>query len=364
MVIGLGLAKDSGTWGEDRELLELLEGSCHRAAGLVKQLLAFSSQSIMDLKSLDLAGTVERKLELCRSLLGEGIELKFTRSPALSRVRADQALLEQVLRNLCQNAQEAMKHGGVLRVDVSEEAVGKEREKAFPDARAGQFVRLTVSDSGCGMDEKTVKRLFEPFFTTKSVVKGAGLSLASVQGIVRQHRGWVEVESRVDQGSTFRVYLPAEVRPADTLVAAQPAAPVRGGRRTILLVEDEEVLRKVTRKLLARMGYQVLEAADGAAALEVWAAHEAEIDMIFTDMVMPGELSGLDVVQQVMGKKPGLKAIITSGYNMEKADLEAARTSGILYLPKPWAFEELAEIMGAMLGSGVAPTSQSNAVRI
>jgi CheY-like chemotaxis protein len=252
----------------------------------------------------------------------------------------------------------------VLRVELGEEEVGAERGKSHLDAQAGRFVRLVVRDNGRGMDEQTLKQLFEPFFTTKDVVQGAGLSLATVQGIVRQHHGWVEVESRVGQGSTFRVYLPVEVRERDTTVLARPVAPTLGSRGLVLLAEDDESLRKVTRKLLARMGYQVLEAADGAAALEVWAAHEAEIDMIFTDMVMPGELSGLDVVQQVMGKKPGLKAIITSGYNMEKADLEAARTSGILYLPKPWAFEELAEIMGAMLGSGVAPTSQSNAVRI
>ena len=140
------------------------------------------------------------------------------------------------------------------------------------------------------------------------------------------------------------------MRTGATLVSAGPAAPALSGRGLILLVEDDEILRKMTRKFLVRLGYQVVEAADGAEALAVWAAHEAEIELVFTDMVMPGELSGLDVARQVMAKKPGVKAIIASGYNTEKADLEAARVSGILYLPKPWVFKELAEILEAMLG--------------
>jgi CheY-like chemotaxis protein len=202
------------------------------------------------------------------------------------------------------------------------------------------------------MNERTMKRLFEPFFTTKKVVKGAGLSLATVRGIVRQHGGWVEVESVVGQGSAFRVYLPLEVRTADTAVATPQAKGGVVGSGTILLVEDEESLRTLTRKFLVREGYQVLEAADGAEALALWAEHEAEIDLIFTDMVMPGAFSGLDVAQQAMAKKPGLKAIITSGYNTAEADLEKARTSGILYLPKPWLFKEAAEIMRGFLGGG------------
>jgi CheY-like chemotaxis protein len=350
-IIGaLELAKLSGSWGEDRELLGVMEASCHRAAGLVKRLLASSSQSVTRPQSLDLAATVAKQLEVLRPLLGVGITLKFNRPPSLSRVRADKALVEEVVRELCRNALEAMKSGGVLRVELGEEEVGAERGKSHPDARAGRFVRLVVGDTGRGMDEQTLKRLFEPFFTTKDVVQGAGLSLATVQGIVRQHGGWVEVESRVGQGSTFRVYLPAEVRTGATVVSAGPFRPALGSRGLILLVEDEESLRQLTQKFLVRLGYQVLEAADGAEALALWAAHETEIDLIFTDMVMPGELSGLDVARQVMAKKPGLKAIITSGYNTEKADLEAALISGIIYLPKPWVFKELAEIMGAMLG--------------
>ena len=291
-------------------------------------------------------------MERLRPLLGEGITLEFNRPPSLSRVWADKALVELVVRELCVNAQEAMPSGGVLRVEVGEEDVGAERGKRHLDARAGRFVRLVVGDTGHGMDEQTLKRLFEPFFTTKDVVQGSGLSLATVQGIARQHGGWVEVESRVGQGSTFRVYLPAEVRTADAVVLAGPVAPAAGGRGLILLVEDDEILRKMTQKFLVRLGYQVVEAANGAEALAVWAAHEAEIELVFTEMVVPGVLSGLDVARQVMGKKPGVKAIIASGYNTEKADLEAARTSGILYLPKPWGFTELTEILGAMLGSG------------
>ena len=352
MMTGLELSKLSGSWGEDGELLGVMEASCQRAARLVKQLLASSAQSVTRPQSLDFAATVAKGLERLRPLLGEGITLEFNRPPSLSRVWADKALVELVVRELCVNAQEAMPSGGVLRVEVGEEDVGAERGKRHLDARAGRFVRLVVGDTGHGMDEQTLKRLFEPFFTTKDVVQGSGLSLATVQGIARQHGGWVEVESRVGQGSTFRVYLPAEVRTADAVVLAGPVAPAAGGRGLILLVEDDEILRKMTQKFLVRLGYQVVEAANGAEALVVWAAHEAEIELVFTDMVMPGVLSGLDVARQVMAKKPGVKAIIASGYNTEKADLEAARTSGILYLPKPWGFTELTEILGAMLGSG------------
>ena len=352
MMTGLELSKLSGSWGEDGELLGVMEASCQRAARLVKQLLASSAQSVTRPQSLDFAATVAKGLERLRPLLGEGITLEFNRPPSLSRVWADKALVELVVRELCVNAQEAMPSGGVLRVEVGEEDVGAERGKRHLDARAGRFVRLVVGDTGHGMDEQTLKRLFEPFFTTKDVVQGSGLSLATVQGIARQHGGWVEVESRVGQGSTFRVYLPAEVRTADAVVLAGPVAPAAGGRGLILLVEDDEILRKMTQKFLVRLGYQVVEAANGAEALVVWAAHEAEIELVFTDMVMPGVLSGLDVARQVMAKKPGVKAIIASGYNTEKADLEAARTSGILYLPKPWVFKELVEIMGAMMGTG------------
>jgi CheY-like chemotaxis protein len=343
-----------------------MEGSCERAAGLVRQLLAASRQSMLCRQSLDLADMVTRHMQALHPQIEEGIRVEFTSPPSLSRVTADGALLEQVLQSLCQNAREAMRNGGVLRVDLREEAVGVEREKTHLDAKAGRFVRLTVSDTGCGMEGQTRRRLFEPFFTTKNVAHSAGMSLAAVQGIVRQHHGWVEVESRVGQGSTFRVYLPVEVRTDGPVVTTSPAKSGAGASGMILLVEDEESLRKLTQKYLVRLGYQVLEAADGAAALEVWAAHEAEIDLIFTDMVIPGELSGLDVARQVMAQKPGLKAIITSGYYMHKyeADVKQSRASGIIYLPKPCSFHDLAAAVRSFLGCGVAPTFQSNAARI
>jgi signal transduction histidine kinase/ActR/RegA family two-component response regulator len=366
IVMGLGLAKTAGPLGEDPELLAVMEGSCERAAGLVRQLLAASRQSMLCRQSLDLADMVTRHMQALHPQIEEGIRVEFTSPPSLSRVTADGALLEQVLQSLCQNAREAMRNGGVLRVDLREEAVGVEREKTHLDAKAGRFVRLTVSDTGCGMEDQTRRRLFEPFFTTKNVAHSAGMSLAAVQGIVRQHQGWVEVESQVGQGSTFRVYLPVEVPTEGAVVKTSPAKSGAGANGTILLVEDEESLRKLTGKFLTRLGYPVLEAADGAAALEVWAAHAAEIGLIFTDMVIPGELSGLDVARQVMAQKPGLKAIITSGYYMHKyeADVKQSRASGIIYLPKPCSFHDLAAAVRSFLGSRVAPASQSNAVMI
>jgi len=352
ILLGVELVKTPGTQGENPEVLEDMESGCQRAAGLVRQLLALSQQSVMQQRSLDLGATVSEQLGALRELLGEGIKLEFTRPDALSRVKADEALIKQVLRNLCLNAREAMKRGGVVRLELSEEEVGPEREKACLDARAGRFVRLSVSDTGCGMDEGTIKRLFEPFFTTKGVGEGTGLGLATVRGIVQQHQGWVEAESQLGKGTTFKVYLPVEALVAETAVATTAKEQVVGGGGTILLAEDEPGLRKVTRRFLDRQGYQVLEAADGEEALAVWAAHRAEIDLIFTDMVMPGRLSGLDVAQRALAEKPGVNVVITSGHNTDRLELERACEGRILYLPKPCPMEELVALLRRCLGKG------------
>ena len=258
----------------------------------------------------------------------------FLAPAGLPWVNADQTMLEQVLLNLCLNARDAMKKGGRLRLHLEEAEVSAERAKAQDGAQPGRQVCLSVSDTGCGMDERTLKRLFEPFFTTKDVGQGTGLGLATVRGIVEQLLGWVEVESCVERGSTFRVYLPG----IDPPVAAQAASqlkPSLRGRGTILMVEDELSIRKVTRTLLSHTGYVVLEAANADEALLLWEAHRAEIDLIYTDMVMPGALSGLQLAERALGEKPSLKVIITSGYNINQVDLDKTSEVRVVYLPKP-----------------------------
>jgi PAS domain S-box-containing protein len=346
-LMSLELAQQSDDPTERSELLLGAQTASQRAAHLVKQLLAFGRRSVMQPQPLDLAGMVANLLPELRDRLGERIRLEFVHPHALPWIKADKTLLEQVLLNLCLNARDAMKAGGQLCLSLKAETVEEERAKRIPDARGGQFVRLSVSDTGCGMDARVLERLFEPFFTTKDVGQGTGLGLATVRGTIQQHQGWIEVESRVGEGSTFKVYLP--VYEASRLVApSAPGEPLTGGG-TILLVEDEPVLRRLTRNVLARNGYNVLEAADASEALALWADHRSTIDLIFTDMVMPGDLSGLQLGQRAMAEKPGLRVIITSGYNTDQVDLESVVKAAIVYLPKPCPPGKLLEVIGKCL---------------
>jgi PAS domain S-box-containing protein len=333
MLMNINLAEMLTLGTEVREHLHEMQALCQRSADLVKQLLAFSRRSVMRIQPIDLTATVSQQCKMLSRLLGEGIAVKFSSPDGLSWVNADKAMIEQVLLNLCLNARDATRRGGLIQLGLAEAEIGPEQAKAHPEAQAGRFVCLSVTDTGCGMDELTMKRLFEPFFTTKPVGQGTGLGLAMVGGVIQQHHGWVEVESCVRKGSTFRVYLPTVAQPL-----AAPPIPKREtlahGNGTILLVEDEPAVRSVTRLLLVRMGYLVLEATNGLEALAIWARHRATIDLIYTDMVMPGDLTGLQMVEQMLADKPGVKAIITSGYNTDLLDLGKTGETSIVYLPK------------------------------
>jgi len=334
MMMNLDMVKTCDPNAEARELLTEMEALSRRAADLIKQLLAFSRQSVMQFQPMDLAVTVSRQSKMLERLLGERTTLELSLPRNLSWVNADQAMIEQVLLNLCLNARDAMKNGGLLRLELTESEVAAKEATGYDDAKPGKYVCLSVTDTGPGMDEHTLERLFEPFFTTKEVGQGTGLGLATVRGIVQQHQGLVEVESAVGKGSTFRVYLPAVAPP---LLAAKtvPVETRLRGKGTILLVEDEPSVRKATRKLLVRTGYVVMEAADGKEALALWEAHRAEVDLVYTDMVMPGDLSGLQLADRILDAEPDKKVIITSGYTTQVMDLEKGAKSPIVYLPKP-----------------------------
>jgi CheY-like chemotaxis protein len=186
-----------------------------------------------------------------------------------------------------------------------------------PEARAGDFVCLSVSDTGTGIAPEVLPRIFEPFFTTKEVGKGTGLGLATVYGIVQQHQGWLQVSSQVGEGSTFKVFLPAIPTPAGRAPAAEAEAEIRGGKETILLVEDEHTVRVMTRRMLESKGYRIREATTAREALEVWQSHAGEIALLLTDIVMPGEMTGRDLAEQLRGQRPGLKVIFMSGYSAD-----------------------------------------------
>jgi CheY-like chemotaxis protein len=251
-------------------------------------------------------------------------------------------MIEQVIMNLALNARDAMPAGGKLAIAIESLQVEPDRVAAKPDVRPGQFLCLSVSDSGCGMDAATRDRIFEPFFTTKELGKGTGLGLATVHGIVAQHKGWLEVESEVGKGATFKVFLPASAKKL-TGSMPEPMTVSMRGHETILLVEDEVALRRSVALNLGKLGYAVFEAENGQAAMNLWLQRRGEIDLLFSDMVMPEGLTGLDLAEKLKKAKPNLKVIISSGYSAEIVGPSRLDAQGIIYLQKPYRVETLAK---------------------
>jgi CheY-like chemotaxis protein len=276
-------------------------------------------------------------------LVGETIELRFKSPATLPFVHADQSMIEQVVMNLASNARDAMPDGGTLIVEISETFVGPEHTETHPEAAAGHYVKLEVTDTGCGMNEATRAHIFEPFFTTKDIGKGTGLGLATVFNIARQHNGWVEVLSQPGCGSTFVIYLPAIVEtPADHQPDEPPAAsPARGGNESILIVEDEEMLRDLAREILNDSGYHILEAASGREALAVWRQYSGKIDLLLTDMVMPEGISGVELADRLVAETPGLKVVFMSGYTSEDVNSEMLERTHASFIQKPYGQTEL-----------------------
>ena len=245
-------------------------------------------------------------------------------------------MLEQVLMNLAVNARDAMAKGGSLTISTSLADMDVEAAKLNSERRLGNFVNLSVTDTGVGMDEVILKRIFEPFFTTKEIGKGTGLGLPTIHGIVKQHQGWIEVQSQPGHGTTFQVFLPVQTGltlPTAEIHAAPQPAP--RGHGTLLLVEDEDIVRRPIAIYLGKLGYCVLQAANGNQAFEIWREHQDQIDLLYTDMVMPEGLNGLELAEQMRREKPGLKVIISSGYSTEISNHGVPTESGFFYLAKP-----------------------------
>ncbi|MDX2193960.1 MAG: response regulator [Gemmatimonadales bacterium] len=320
-----------------------IRAAADRAAALTKQLLAFSRMQILEPQVLDLNGVVRDMGRLLRSMIGEDVELVLRPGGGAAHVRADRSQLEQVLMNLAVNARDAMPGGGRLLVETMEVELTPAYAHDHVSVTPGPYVLLAVSDNGCGMTPATRARVFEPFFTTKDVGKGTGLGLATVYGIVKQSGGNIWVYSEAGVGTTFKIYLPRVEAP----VAAQPApvaAPVGGGRETLLLVEDEPSVRRLARQVLERDGYEVLEAADGEEAAGVAARHPGGIDLLVTDVVMPGA-SGPEVAERIARSRPALRVLYMSGYT-EQASLHVTprRPSGP-FLQKPFLPEQLSRMV-------------------
>ncbi|MFZ5495005.1 MAG: PAS domain S-box protein [Verrucomicrobiota bacterium] len=324
------------------EPLAEISHAADRAAKLTTQLLAFSRLQVINIRPLDLNEVVTHLARMLRRLLGEDIAMHLDLAPERLFLNGDSSMIDQVVINLAVNARDAMPGGGTLHLSTAGEIRAAPRE-ANPtgEARAGSFVRLTIRDTGTGIPPEILPRIFDPFFTTKEVGKGTGLGLATVFGIVQQHQGWIEVESEPGRGTTFRLYLPRMAAPAEQPVAARPAAADRGQGEVILLVEDEASVREMAARALKNKGYRVLAAASGQAALELWGAHRHETALLFTDLIMPGGLTGLQLSRRLLAEKPGLRVIFTSGYSREIAGKELVMDDSVNYLAKPYELEEL-----------------------
>ena len=317
--------------------------AAERAASLTRQLLMFSRKNVMQPRMLDLREVVGDMSSMLQRLLGETIKLEFAPPSKLPFVEGDTGMIEQVIVNLSVNSRDAMLRGGTLTIGVETVDIDAAYIAMHSEARIGHFVRLRVRDTGCGMDSATMSHLFEPFFTTKEIGRGTGLGLATVYGIVKQHEGWIEVDSEPGKGATFDVFFPAKQEAtAAPKMEIVPDAPIPGGTETILVVEDEAVLREMARAVLEECGYRIIEASSGRDALAVWKQHMNEIDLLVTDMVMPEGISGKDLAEQLLADQPRLRVIFTSGYTSTDVSPELLARTNSLYLPKPYTDAVLA----------------------
>ncbi len=343
---------------ELRDSIQAVYFAAERAASLTRQLLMFSRKSVMQPGPIDLREIVANMTKMLKRLLGETITLEFLPATEISIVQGDTSMVEQVIMNLSVNARDAMPFGGQLAISIEPAIVDEVYARAHPEARAGNFVCLSISDTGQGMDEATQRRIFEPFFTTKEIGKGTGLGLATVYGIVKQHRGWIEVSSAVGQGATFNIFFPASDKSAKEMRKADDLSDeVLGGNETILIVEDEATVLAMGKLILQDCGYQVLGASSGAEALEVFEKRGGAVDLLVADIVMPKGMSGLDVAQNLVARKPDLKVVFTSGYSVDELETDFIRRGRGTFLQKPYTRSTLAKAVRERLDTSIVVES-------
>jgi CheY-like chemotaxis protein len=322
-----------------------------RAANLTRQLLTFSRKKEMSVGPVELSEVIGGVTKMLGRIIGEDIKLQCDFSSNLPAIEADEGMIEQVLMNLAVNARDAMPQGGRLIIGTGRIVTDDAYVRGNPEAREGAFVCLSIQDTGCGMSPEVKARVFEPFFTTKDVGKGTGLGLATVYGIVRQHQGWIEVESDVGVGTTFKIFLPASPRSFAGLEQAAVQKAPRGGNETILLVEDEAAVRGLAKTILERFGYRVLEASSGVEALSVWRKQDTRIDLLLTDMLMPEGITGRELAKQLQALDPALKVIYTSGYSVDSSQTALRPREMARFLQKPYHPQILAQAVRECLDS-------------
>jgi hypothetical protein len=316
--------------------IEQIDRSADRATGLTRQLLAFSRMQVLQPRAMNLNSIVEEMGKLIPRLIGEDIELLVRCCADLGTIRADASQMEQIIMNLAVNSRDAMPKGGRFMIETSNIELDHYYREAHPVVQPGKYVLLAVSDTGTGMDAETQAHIFEPFFTTKEQGKGTGLGLATVYGVVKQSGGFIWVYSELGKGTTFKIYLPRVDEPAASVPVVHIPSSLARGTETVLLAEDEEDVRDVAREFLESAGYAVLQAPGGQAALEIAAAHQGAIDLLVTDMVMPG-ISGQELARQMRKLRQGIRVIYMSGYSEHAAGEAAKCDAAAAVLTKPFS---------------------------
>jgi len=313
--------------------LQEVRKAAERSADLTRQLLAFARKQTVAPKVLDLNETVSGMLKMLQRLIGEGIDLAWLPGKALGPVKMDPSQIDQILANLCVNARDAIAGVGKVTIETDNTTFDEAYCADHPGFLQGEYAMLAVSDSGCGMDAETLGHLFEPFFTTKDLGKGTGLGLATVYGAVKQNNGFINVYSEPGQGTTFKIYLPRHKAKAPVRADAATADPVKGGHETILLVEDEPEILRVTTMMLERMGYDVMGAKTPGEAIRLAREHTGRIDLLMTDVVMP-EMNGRDLAGNLLSIYPGIKRLFMSGYTANVIAHHGVLDEGVNFIQK------------------------------
>ena len=343
-----------------RQGLTEIVKAADRASSLTRKLLAFGRKQVLQARVLDLNTLITQMGEMLPPVLGDDISLKINLHPQLGHVRADSAQLEQVIMNLVFNARDAMPDGGELTIETANCDLDEAWVSTHPGMRAGPHVALAVRDTGHGMDEATQAHLFEPFFTTKDKSRGSGLGLATVYGTVNQSGGCVTVSSKAGSGTTLRIYLPRVEEPVEA-VADAPTPLVRflGHEERILVVEDDDAVRRMTREFLQLRGYTVLEARGATDAIQFVQSHQEAIDLVLTDVVMPG-MKGRELIERLAKLRPGLKVLYMSAYTEDDAISIGILNPGTAFIEKPFGPDELAgKVRDVLIGNVHVPATGS-----
>lgn len=318
-----------------------IQQQAERAAALTRQLLAFARRRIFEPRNMDLNPAVREALDLLEKMIGSDIEVKTILAPDLGMIRSDPTQIEQVLMNLCLNARDAMPQGGRLVIETQNVEFSEEECRCQTDPLPGRYAQLAVTDNGTGMDATTLERIFEPFFTTKGVGKGTGLGLATVYGIVKQRDGFIHVDSKPGQGTTFRIYLPVSPVAEELPAKAQLERAISGGAETILVAEDHDGMRELVHEVLSGLGYQVLLAKDGEAAVRLYEENHDRVDLVLLDMVMP-KLNGPEVYSHLRARRADVRVVFATGYSAEGTRIDELKQEGALVLQKPYTKKALA----------------------